>query len=74
MTTTATAASDHQAVSADVPPERRRAGQLVIRGATAALVLVTAVQILSVAGVIGIGFSTWFPILVAYVLWSIALC
>ena len=74
MTSASTAATGHDAVSMHVPPERRRLGSLLIRASTLLLGLVIAVQTLYAMGYVGWGFSTWQPVLIAYVLWSVALC
>ncbi|MFI0843556.1 carbohydrate ABC transporter permease [Mesorhizobium sp. IMUNJ 23232] len=41
--------------------------------ATAGLVIVALLQILYAAGAIGFGFSTWRPLLYAYIVWGVAL-
>ena len=74
MTSATTAATRHAAVSAGVSPERHRLGSLLIRAATTLLGLVIVVQTLFVLGYISFGFSNWLPVLIAYVLWSAALC
>jgi len=74
MTSVSTAASGQEAVAPHVTPERRQRGILLIRGATLLLGLVSLVQLLSVLGYIPFGFTNWQPVLIAYVLWSAALC
>lgn len=74
MTTHAIDGTGHDAVSAVVSPERRRLGSLLIRSATLLLALITIGQTLYAYGITSIGFANWMPILVAYVLWSAALC
>lgn len=74
MTSAPTAATGHDAVSMHVPPERRRLGSLLIRASTLLLGLVIAVQTLYAMGYVSWGFATWQPVLIAYVLWSVALC
>jgi multiple sugar transport system permease protein len=74
MTSVSTAASGQEAVSPHVSPERRRLGSLLIRGATLLLLLIAAVQLLFVTGVLPWGFPNWQPVLIAYVLWSVAFC
>lgn len=74
MTSATTAATGHAAVSAGVTPERQRLGSLLIRAATILLGLVIAVQSLFALGYISFGFANWLPVLIAYVLWSAALC
>ncbi len=74
MTTQAIDGTGHDAVSAVVSPERRRLGSLLIRSATLLLALITIGQTLYAYGITSIGFANWMPILVAYVLWSAALC
>ena len=46
----------------------------MIRSATLLLALITIGQTLYAYGITSIGFANWMPILVAYVLWSAALC
>lgn len=74
MTSTSPEASGIDVVSASVTPERRRLGRLLIRGATLVLGLVILMQLLYAEGLFPFGFANWQPVLVAYVLWSIALC
>ncbi len=56
-----------------ITPGRRKLGRLLMALATAGLAVVALVQILYAAGTIGFGFSTWRPLLYAYVLWGVAL-
>jgi multiple sugar transport system permease protein len=73
MSTTAISA-DRDAVSAAVSEQRQRKGTLLVRGATIALALLFAVQVLFKLEVLPFGFETWRPILISYALWSVALC
>jgi hypothetical protein len=57
-----------------VKPQRQRLGSLLIRVATLLLGLLLLVEVLYSFGVISVGFPNWQPILIAYVLWSVALC
>ncbi len=52
---------------------RARAGQLLTVGASILFALVFLIQSLYAAGVIGVGFANWRPVLYAYVAWAIAL-
>jgi multiple sugar transport system permease protein len=52
---------------------RRRAGRLLLGAASALLVVSFLLQGLYAAGVTGIGFATWRPVLYAFILWSVAL-
>ncbi len=74
MTSATSAASGHDAVSAHVSPERQRAGRLLIRAASVLFALVFAMQSLFAFAIIPFGFSNWMPVLIAYVVWSAALC
>jgi multiple sugar transport system permease protein len=74
MTSASPAVSGHVAVTPGVSPERHRLGSLLIRASTLLLGLVIAVQTLYALGYISFGFSNWLPVLIAYVLWSAALC
>jgi len=74
MTAPPYAATGHESVAAAVPPQHQRIGNLLIRVATVLLGIAIVVQALSSAGLITFGFSSWQPILIAYILWSAALC
>ena len=74
MTSTVIAGTGHDAVSANVSPERQRLGRLLIRAATLVLAVLLAGQLLYAVEYTSIGFSTWMPVLVAYALWGVALC
>lgn len=74
MTSTASAASGRDAVSPNVSPERQRAGRLLIRAASLVFALLFVMQALFAYGFIGFGFPNWMPVLIAYVVWSVALC
>jgi multiple sugar transport system permease protein len=59
------------------PPVKRAgraAGQLILFGATLALVVIVAVQIFYTIGWTSTGFSNWRPVLYAYVVWAVLLC
>ncbi len=63
----------HTAVDDALPPSRIRAGRWLIWLASALLVAAFLVQALHVSGVGVPGFTTWRPVLYAYLLWSVAL-
>lgn len=69
-----TSLSGRDAVAATVTGSRKALGSFLIYGSAAILALLVLMQALYVAGAISFGFSNWFPILLAYVGWSIALC
>jgi multiple sugar transport system permease protein len=56
-----------------IAPGRKKLGRAIMALATAGLALVALLQILYAAGAIGFGFSTWRPLLYAYILWGVAL-
>ncbi len=62
------------AVTALVSEQRQRQGNFLVRGASMAMLSITAVQTLYKLEWISFGFESWRPILVAYVLWCVALC
>ncbi len=64
----------HGAGLEHVAEGRRKAGRLLMRAASALLIIVLLIHVLNLTGVIGFGFENWRPILFAYVLWSVALC
>ncbi|WP_395688470.1 carbohydrate ABC transporter permease [Aestuariivirga sp.] len=66
--------SGQDAVAATVSPERQRLGRLIISVSTFMLGLMILAEILYTAGVISFGFPNWQPILIAFTLWSAALC
>ncbi|WP_373502173.1 carbohydrate ABC transporter permease [Aestuariivirga sp.] len=74
MTAIPSAAPGHDAVPSVVSPQRQRAGSLLIRVSTILLGLLILWQALFATGVVSFGFANWQPILLAYILWSIALC
>ena len=74
MTSATSAASGRDAVSPHVSPERQRAGRLLVRSATILFALLFVMQALFAYAVIPFGFPNWMPVLIAYVVWSIALC
>ncbi|WP_421696113.1 carbohydrate ABC transporter permease [Aestuariivirga sp.] len=74
MTAASTAAQSREAISAASGLARQRLGRLVIRLSTLLLGLIILLQALYAAGWTGIGFTNWQPVLIAYVLWSAALC
>lgn len=53
-------------------PDRRTVGRVLIGVASLAFLLVLLVQILYVTGTIATGFANWRPILIVYLLWTIA--
>ena len=62
-----TVASDHMS------PGRKAAGRALLVLASLLLLAVLMAQILDASGVIGIGFTTWRPLLYAYLVWAVAL-
>lgn len=74
MTSTPTAATGYEGVAAAVPPQRQRLGSLLIRISTLLLGIALLIEAFYAAGLISFGFPNWQPILIAYVLWSVALC
>jgi multiple sugar transport system permease protein len=74
MTTHVIAGTGRDVVSTIVSPERRRLGSLLIRAATIFFIVLLIAQSLFATGVISFGFANWMPVLIAYVLWSTALC
>ena len=58
----------------DISDTRRRAGQVMIWGSFAVLVLVAALQWLDRDGALGLGWDTWRPTLYAFCLWATGLC
>jgi multiple sugar transport system permease protein len=62
------------AVTGLVSANRKQAGTWLIRCATVCLLLLTLLQTLYAAGITSFGFATWLPILIAFGLWSVALC
>jgi multiple sugar transport system permease protein len=62
-----------KAASSRVPVGRMNAGRGILLLASAALLVLLAIQILHSGGVIGAGFSDWRPVLYAYLFWAIAL-
>ncbi len=65
----------HLVESSDISPERRRLGKAVLWAATAAFVLIAALQIFEVYDPEGEPtFANWRPTLYAYITWGVALC
>ncbi len=62
------------AVAALVSEQRQRQGTLLVRAASLGVVVLTLVQVLYKMDWISVGFESWRPILIAYALWSAALC
>jgi multiple sugar transport system permease protein len=58
----------------DISASRRRLGHLIIRGSFAVLMLVGAAQALQTLGYWDLGFKSWQPTAIAYVVWVVALC
>jgi multiple sugar transport system permease protein len=48
-------------------------GRWLFRLASAALIVVAALQILNAAGTVDVGFTDWRPLLYAFLIWSVAL-
>jgi multiple sugar transport system permease protein len=74
MATAVANRTGRDAVAGEVSESRQRAGNLLVRGATAAFILLTLVQLAYKAGWIAFGFETWLPVLIGFALWSVALC
>ncbi len=74
MTSPLTAASGYEGVAASLSPQRQRLGSLLVRISTVLLGIAILVEALYAAGLISFGFPNWQPILIAYILWSGALC
>jgi multiple sugar transport system permease protein len=74
MATAISTTTGRDAVAGEVSESRQRAGTLLVRGASVALAVFVAIQVLFKAGVLAIGFETWLPVLIGFALWSIALC
>ena len=60
--------------AADISPQRKTAGRVLVAAATLVLLGTALFQGLFAADVIPLGFDNWRPVLYAYILWSIALC
>jgi multiple sugar transport system permease protein len=74
MQETVTAARQHFEVGTqDIAPGRRTAGRLIITTASFLLAAVIVLQSLFEAGLSGVGFDNWRPVLYAYALWAICL-
>ena len=56
-----------------IGPGRKRAGRMLIIGASLLLALALIAQTLHTVGAIAPGFATWRPVLYAYLLWAVAL-
>jgi multiple sugar transport system permease protein len=63
----------HDAVTAAVPLERQRSGRLIFLAASAIFAGVFLYQALYALRLISTGFSTWRPVVYAFLLWSAAL-
>ncbi len=74
MTSTATAATVNDAGTPHFSAGRQSLGRWLIRISTVLLGAIILWETLYSLGFISIGFPNWQPILIAYVLWSIALC
>lgn len=66
--------SGRDAVVSAVSRGRKTFGTWLIRLAGTALAIVVVIQFLHAKGQTALGFSSWFPVLVAYAGWSVALC
>lgn len=56
-----------------IPPGRKRLGWMIMAAGTAVLVGVFLWQALYAGGYLATGFSTWMPVVYAYVVWGVAL-
>jgi multiple sugar transport system permease protein len=63
----------HTVDTGDLPEARKRAGRWIVRGATALLAAVVAVQVLQQQGALDWGITTWRPTLYAYLVWAVAI-
>jgi multiple sugar transport system permease protein len=61
-----------QSVGGGIPSSQRSAGRLIIAAGTLLFAAVLLFQVLSATGVTQSGFSSWRPVLYAYVLWALA--
>ena len=72
---TAITASLDEVVHADeVTGGRRRLGLLVLAVGSLVLAVALLLRVLQAVGVADFGFSTWRPVLYAYIVWGITLC
>jgi multiple sugar transport system permease protein len=62
----------HKPASQRILASRKNAGRAIVVLASLAFLLVLLVQILYATGATTVGFADWRPILVAYLLWTIA--
>ncbi len=62
------------AVAGVVSESRAVKGAWLVRGASGAFVAIALAQTLYGAGLTGLGFANWMPVLIAFALWSAALC
>jgi multiple sugar transport system permease protein len=62
------------AVTGLVSATRQHQGTLIIRVASIAFAALVIVQTLFKSELIPIGFTSWFPVLIGFALWSAALC
>jgi multiple sugar transport system permease protein len=63
----------HKPASPRVPGSRKNAGRAVVVVASLVFLLALLAQVLHATGAITAGFADWRPILIAYLLWAIAL-
>ena len=73
MNSVSSIADSQPAGSGLITVSRRRAGRLLIIAATLGLAAITLAQTLYSAGGISWGFETWQPVLIAFILWGLAL-
>lgn len=64
----------HTVTADHISQTRRRAGKAMVWGAAALFVLLAAFQFAHDTGRVPLGFDTWRPVLLAYLLWATALC
>jgi multiple sugar transport system permease protein len=61
-------------VVVDLGKSRIMLGRWLFRVASLLLLTVAVLQVLNATGILSIGFTNWVPLLLAYVLWGMALC
>jgi multiple sugar transport system permease protein len=58
----------------EISASRKRLGRLLIRGSFAVFLVILAAQALQTLGLWHLGFTSWQPTAIAYVVWVVALC
>lgn len=64
----------HVVTADDISDTRRRFGRAIVWGSALILALTAAAQVAQQAELIDLGFRTWRPTLLAYILWAACLC